>query len=234
MREFVADLYGEWDFKEPIKVSAQKVWTSAQQLEHEGGGREFCSIFSEIMREDRASLAPHTALLARAINDNNISRTYADARAYPQGPSAKPPNKSSEADVCWRGGGFMDNAKTRAFFSKGQAYRVPQFLATSFKVTVAEEFLGRARMGGAVSARVLWKVKLDPAKRCQHVNLLTPEKTHVQGENEFLFAAFSAFTVEKAIWSDSPQKKHSPHEITIRAAPDNLEEPDDLPLAPWC
>ena len=231
-KQFINELYGEWGgLAEPIKLSAQKVWTSLRRL---GGAIEFCSIFGETVREDRASLAPHSALLARAINANNVSRVGPDARAFPKGKGAAAPNQSTEAAVCWRGGGFRDTADVRAFFTVGRPYRVAQFLATSFDATVAERFIGFASMGPFVNARVLWKVKLDAAKPCQHVNLLTGDKTHVQGEAEYLFAAFSAFTVEKVEWSDEPQNPATPHEITIRAAPDNAAEPEDLPLAPWC
>ena len=42
-----------------------------------------------------------------------------------------------------------------------------------------------------------------------------------QGEDEFLFSAYSAFEVVRVHWSATPQDKATPHEITLRAAPDN-------------
>jgi len=51
-------------------------------------------------------------------------------------------------------------------------------------------------------------------------------------EAEFLFAPYSVFEVVRAHWSDKPDDDN-PHQITIRAAIDNLKEPEDLPLAPW-
>ena len=72
----------------------------------------------------------------------------------------------------------------------------------------------------------------DPARRCRHVNLVT--ETHVPGELEYLFAAFSVFSVVAVHWSATPQEPATPHEITILAAHDNAQEDEGLPLAPWC
>ena len=68
--------------------------------------------------------------------------------------------------------------------------------------------------------------------RCKHVNLV--EKTHIQGEEEFLFAPYSVFTVLSVTISASgkPNASH-PIVIQLQAALDNREEPDDLPLSPW-
>jgi hypothetical protein len=54
-----------------------------------------------------------------------------------------------------------------------------------------------------------------------------------QGEDEFLFSAYSAFEVVRVHWSATPQDKARPHEVTLRAFPDNLTVPEDMPLAPW-
>ena len=55
----------------------------------------------------------------------------------------------------------------------------------------------------------------------------------MQGEDEFLFSAYSAFEVVRVHWSPTPQNRLLPHEITLRAFPDNLTVPEDMPLAPW-
>ena len=70
-----------------------------------------------------------------------------------------------------------------------------------------------------VNECVLWRIELDPVQRCNHVNLVTA--THVPGEFEFLFSAYSAFEVVRVHWSPTPQDKTTPHEITLRAVPDN-------------
>ena len=44
------------------------------------------------------------------------------------------------------------------------------------------------------------------------------------------FAFFSTFTVMETKWSDNSTE---PHEILLAASKDNLNEDDDLPLAPW-
>jgi hypothetical protein len=229
---FLKLLQSEWTLTDPIAIAAQKVWTSAQQM---AGGGEFCSIYGAAMRVDSLEMAPFSATLARALNENLVTRGVAlGEQAFPRGPGGGPRDKSTETATCFRGGGFMDNATTRAFFAPGNKYRVSQFLSTSFERRTAEKFMRRARMTGPSNARVVWRVELDPDRGCDHVNLVT--ETHVEGESEFLFVAFSAFEVVRVNWSYTPQDPATPHEITIRSAPNNrhVDFPEDLILAPWC
>jgi hypothetical protein len=230
---FLEELQGEYgSLNESINSSAQKVWTSAQRLK----GREFCSIYGEAIRNDHAALAEPCAVFARALNARLVTRDVSLAdQTFPRGPGAGGRDKSTEANVSWRGGGFMDNAATRAFFVPGRKYRVAQFLATSFDLPVAQQFIGRVEHSPVVNASALWKVRLDPDRGCDHVSLV--EEAHVPDESEFLFAAYSAFEVVTVHWSAAPQHPATPHELTIRAAADNANDPsfpEDLPLAPWC
>jgi hypothetical protein len=87
------------------------------------------------------------------------------------------------------------------FFITGKKYRVPMFLATSFRKQKAQDFID----GSSADALVLWKVKLHPHDRCHHVNLVRDTETHVEGECEFLFVPYSAFTVESVTCSRNPQ-----------------------------
>ncbi len=100
-------------------------------------------------------------------------------------------------------------------------------------ITNDVNLFGQVRFDDLVNSCVLWIIELDPMHRCNHVNLVTA--THMPGEFEFLFSAYSAFEVVRAKWSPTPQDKAQPHEITLRAAPDNKDAlfPEDLPLAPW-
>ena len=65
--------------------------------------------------------------------------------------------------------------------------------------------------------------------------VLAHKTPHVllQGEDEFLFSAYSAFEVVRVHWSPTPQNKALPHEITLRAFPDNRAVSEDVPLSPW-
>ena len=74
-----------------------------------------------------------------------------------------------------------------------------------------------------------WQVRIDAERKCVHVNLV--KKTNVPGEEEYLFAPYSAFTVLSARWGAGTAA--APHEIELLAAVDNKAEPEDLPLAPW-
>ena len=80
-----------------------------------------------------------------------------------------------------------------------------------------------------MSCKVLWLVHIDPVQKCVHVNLV--EGSHVYGEEEYLFAPYSAFTVRKATWCAGTDA--DPHLIELAAAPDNKLAANDLPLAPW-
>ena len=76
-----------------------------------------------------------------------------------------------------------------------------------------------------------WLIRIDPARKCRHVNLVTRRVPNLPDEQEYLFAPYSAFTVLTAAWSEGTIA--SPHKIELLAAVDNKEAPEDLPLAPW-
>ena len=80
-----------------------------------------------------------------------------------------------------------------------------------------------------MASKVLWLVRIHPELKCAHVNLV--KRTNVPGEEEYLFAPYSAFTVISATWNAGTSA--DPHVIELQAAADNKLEPEDLPLAPW-
>jgi hypothetical protein len=97
------------------------------------------------------------------------------------------------------------------FFAEGKKYRVPGFLATSFQQDVALVFAERAfkdalAHGGGSAAQnhaVLWVVHVDPAgatnnlKLCRNASLV--QKSHVDGEEEYLFVRCAVFTMDSAV-----------------------------------
>ena len=121
------------------------------------------------------------------------------------------------------GGGFCD--RYRSFFVSGRKFRQPAYLATSFLESKARDFI---RMRGGDDC-VLWRVHIDPVKKCHHVSLIN--KTNVPGEEEYLFVAYSAFTVLSADWRAGTTA--DPHVVELLAAADNRRAPEDLCLAPW-
>jgi hypothetical protein len=80
-----------------------------------------------------------------------------------------------------------------------------------------------------------------PAQRCKHVNFV--QHSLVPGEQEYLFAPYSIFTVRSVRWGAGG----APHRIELDAASDNRAAAEggasgrwatpagseDLPLAPW-
>jgi hypothetical protein len=55
-------------------------------------------------------------------------------------------------------------------------------------------------------------------------------KSLIEGENEYLFVPYSVFKLVSVKWSGELK---TPHDFTIRAAVDNQDEDEDLPLSPW-
>jgi hypothetical protein len=111
------------------------------------------------------------------------------------------------------------------FFIEGKKYRVNMFLATSFKREKAMEF-ARADYARAGNPPTMFIFHYSAAG-CVHVNYI---KSLIPEESEFLFPAFSAFTVRSTNFSSSTTELS---EIHLDVAPDNLTESENLPLSPW-
>lgn len=202
---------GELATADRIPVAAQRMWTSELTL----AGREFCFVMNYAGRADTPRFVEPLAVLSRAINKNCVIERGPAVTASVQ--------KHPDANVCFRGGGFHDDH--RGFFAVGKHFRQPAFLATSFSPDVAKNFI---RMRGGDDC-VLWTIRIDPERKCKHVNLVA--KTNVDGEQEYLFAPYSAFAVLTVSWNAGSIDE--PHQIELLAAVDNKDEPEDLPLAPW-
>jgi hypothetical protein len=153
-------------------------------------------------------------MLSRGINELCVTARGSTTAKVPTHP---------DDNVCFRGGGFLDDH--RSFFTKGKKFRQPAYLATSFSVSVANVFISRSGM----PSKVRWTIRIDPDHKCKHVNLV--DKSNIQGEQEYLFVPYSAFTVLSVAWKAGTTAE--PHEIELLAAVDNRQEPEDLPLAPW-
>ena len=176
------------------------------------------------IRSDDARLMPSTAVLVRAINALCVAERKGLARAQ------FPPNGRT-----FRGTAF--DHLHRKFFQPGMKYRAPGFVATSFKEATAQDFAYR---NGLLSGKpyVLWEVNVDPAgelhrgRRCKHVNYVLRSLVGAgdDAEKEYLFAAYSVFTVRQCEWSDDPTQASR---IILDAALDNSAEDEELPLAPW-
>ena len=178
---FLQDLHGEWGaLNSSVPRAAQKVWTSAKKFKPAFGaaGTEFCSLWSDVIRRDQASVARASAIIARALNQNLVTPAPGQDRAAALGNAAFPPQP-----CCWRGGGFglpppeagsaaapppvgaspVSPSRLREFFdaraADGKPYRTKQFLATSFSEDTAKEFIGRAHQGNANTELCKWKVR---------------------------------------------------------------------------
>ena len=182
------------------------------------------------IRQDHPDLSPPAAMLSRGINAMCVEGRSAAALPFPA------------EGTTYRGGGFDDSC--RDFFAVGKCFRQPCFLATSFSEGTAEYFRQMAQAKGFQT--VTWVVRVDPAgeqdvaRRCKHVNFV--EHSLVPGEREYLFTAYSIFTVRAVTWGAGG----APHRIELDAASDNTAAAEgghgrwatpagseELPLAPW-
>ena len=193
-----------------ICQATQRMWTSTLQLR----GREFSSILNAAVRDDTLELAPPAADMARAINQLCVNAgRQSSTRQHP-------PN-----NVCYRGGGFDDSY--RDFFAVGRVFRQPAYVATSFSSGTADVFMRRSPL----PSKILWRIYIDPERKCNHVNLVTKRVPGLPDEQEYLFAPYSVFTVLRAEWRAGTAD--DPHQVDLLAAVDNCGPSEELPLAPW-
>ena len=177
-------------------------------------------MINESLREDCRTEMESLAILARCINHLCLVRADLTQQKFPP-------------DSCTYRGGELP-PQFFGFFEVGKKYRVPGFLATSFKQEIANRFLGFKFALGRTPVR--WEVVLDPrgrddvAFRCRHVNFLN--HTQIAGEEEFLFTPYSVFTVLSFNQPPHPTAA-DPVVVRIEASLDNQTEPEHLPLAPW-
>ena len=199
--------------------TAELLWTSAETFAGMGEfNKQLCSLLNRAIRDDHPDLAASTAAMARSLRELCV--------IAPRGGAAAP--EFPDGGITWRGTGFDDSM--RDFFTEGKEYRVPGFLATSFSEAIARRFIyNEATAYGRPG--VLWKVHVDPdpSRRCKNVNFV--RHSLVAGEQEYLFAAYSVFTIRRVTWSADPTS--TPHLIELDAALDNALCSEDLPLAPW-
>jgi hypothetical protein len=220
------------DLAESISTSAGLIWTSQLLLSlPDGRTMEFCAIMNRILRDLDDDLLPDACIVVRGINSLCVMRRHSSMLMFPPG------------GVSYRGGGLpLQHVKNvpgfpPPFYIPGKKYRVPMFLATSFKLYVAQNFSFMAAQQG--HSPVIWTIKVDPRGelellyRCKHVNQVA--KSNVDGESEFLYAPYSVFTIESVELPSggADPTPHCPVRIVILASLDNQTESKLLPLAPW-
>ena len=124
-KEVQAEAVGHKDeLLDSIAESAVLIWTSAKRLTLAPGTTiEFCSLLNRILREHDPDLLPSACVVVRGINLLCVMRRDESKLLYPPGGESH------------RGGGLP--LQHVPFFAPGKKFRVPMFLATSFKVDVA-------------------------------------------------------------------------------------------------
>ena len=202
-----------------VDAAAEYLWTSGKRHAIVKG-TELCSVLNAVIRDDVANEIKAAAPIFRSINTRRVYRTKTGLN------TTYPSNGKT-----WRGGGFRKDFEPFFKRMKGKKYRVPGFLATSNKQSVAATFAFQADNNHPC---VIWCIMFDPRGelqpkyRVQHLTFVS--KSLIPGEGEYLFPPYSVFTLLSTKWS---AELIQPHEFTVRAARDNQLEPEDLPLIPW-
>jgi hypothetical protein len=226
----VNDIQGEAfkhldSMKNDADAMAEYLWSSTKKYSL-FNDMELCSLLNAVIRDDVAEEIEAAIVICRSINSRRIRRSNVEADINIQ---SYPPTGET-----WRGGGFRRQHRT--FFERmvGKKYRVPGFLATSCNRAMAVAFAFRATRSHPSHPCAMWRITFDPRGklhseyRVKHMAFVS--KTLVAGENEYLFVPYSVFTLVSVKWSAELIK---PHEFTIRAAHDNKEEDESMPLTPW-
>ena len=178
-------------------------------------------MINRALRDDAPAIMPSLAVLVRGINVLCITRRKPGEQKLP--PSMR----------TFRGGELPMQHVEFYRHRIGQKYRVPGYLATSFSEGVAYVFLYNKFAEGKTPVK--WIVEMDPRGRddpvykCKQVNFVD---TNTLGEEEFLFAPYSVFTVLEVHVPASPSDE-DPVVVRLMAAVDNLKEVEGLELAPW-
>jgi hypothetical protein len=216
-----------------------------------GAGAEFCAVLNEALDSDRAAVMNEAATVVLSLRLMGTK----DPRKQP----------TPEGGVCWRGAGLPAEhvAFFEERCASGGAYRVRRFLATSFRRDVAAWFQHRGSSSGGGGGGdgagsvgqerqpqmqgVLWRIKIGAAaqgvdgrwregKRAAVPVPCTLNYLDNQGEDEYLFAPYSAFRVTHVL----PLGADGCREIWLQAEPavaagscDGDLAAAELPLAPW-
>ncbi|KAK3289695.1 hypothetical protein CYMTET_2886, partial [Cymbomonas tetramitiformis] len=223
-----------------LDVVFQRLWTSGKKMNVAPDGepeceKELCSLLNDAIRSDAAEVIEAAAQLARNINKPLVSipRQTGVPNMLPkmlQDCSWDHPG-IGRCHPCWRGGGFGRDPKLREFFQEGVGYRAPMFVATSFNMDKALEFMSRCSED---TDAILWTVHVPNG--CRNVSYLPQsnfqDKNGKPTEDEYLFVPYSAFKVLRVAWSPTPSIE--PHKLHVQAIEDNVCSSEDLPLCPWC
>ena len=228
IKEFMSDLLKSQSHTKmdtDVHQTVEYLWTSHATLgivNH----MEFCSILNAVIRDDVAAEIEAAVMIFRSLNLLRVHRADTSVTVSDQ---TYPP-----AGETWRGTSFRP--RFRPFFERmlHRKYRVPGYLSTSSKQSVAAGFVLKAIKADKNHPCAIWRImfdsraEIDPAYLVQHMSFV--RNSLCPAEHEYLFVPYSVFTLISVEWSE---EMCEPHEFVIQAAHDNRREDEDLPLTPW-
>jgi len=218
--ELVKTLTGQG--KRLVAEIAVVLWSSALR---DGFDREFCSILNHSVREDMETVLPSCVILCRAMATLIVPTRGTAVRGPTQGRTVWPKDW-----VTHRGTTMPREAVN--FFADGMMYRAPMYLATSCQQTVATEFMERGHGENPDRVPVHFKFYINPMKKCDHVFYIEGF-TQCAGEEELLYAPYSAFKVRNTILPDGEITYLNPIIVEIDVQPNNMNAKEDVPNSSW-
>eukprot|EP00929_Paragymnodinium_shiwhaense_P117390 TRINITY_DN8791_c0_g1_i1.p1 TRINITY_DN8791_c0_g1~~TRINITY_DN8791_c0_g1_i1.p1 ORF type:complete len:959 (-),score=179.53 TRINITY_DN8791_c0_g1_i1:185-3061(-) len=210
-----------------VEKMALSDWTSQEVLQNDGrsGEAEFCSMLNDALRCDAQPVLAHAIDVLQAFKVELVVDRA--SRASSKSMLLKiPDNLKDESGILkhktvFRGTGMPQQSVD--LFTEGEKYRVPFFLATSFKRYVAEAFADRSWTHKPSLRKVVFEI--DISEMPLHAAFVHACPPAPQGEFEFLFVPYSCFKVTHVDFS------HKTYSIKLKAFPCNKEAAGEMAKA---
>lgn len=233
--EFVAQNISKFQDGTPDGVTnvgdlAEIQWTQPLKLQYHDTNLEMCALIKRCFINDEPQVMKALAPICRALNSKMVYNSQQ------QGGNLKFP----PGGLVYRGSS-MPSGQVEFFksLSSGVKFRLQSYVATSFVRDKAEDFLARSLGASPSNDGVIFIIKVNPdgendqSKVCRNANLITKRAVGLPDESEYLFTAYSVFRFVDIEISTSPQDPEAPHQITLQAMDDNLDQPPNLPVMGW-
>jgi hypothetical protein len=220
MSDIVKQLTGKGE--RLVAEIAVVLWTASR----DGFDKEFCSILNQVCRDDMEAVLPSAVILCRAMSTLIVPTRGTAVRGPTKGRTIWPKNWMSH-----RGTTMPREAVN--FWTKDLMYRAPMYLATSCQESIAKQFMEWG-MEDHPDTRVPvhFKFYINPIKKCDHVFYIEG-LSQCEGEEELLYAPYSAFKVRETIIPDGKLTHLNPIVIEIDVQPNNMNAREDVPNSTW-
>jgi len=205
------------DDAEKVRIGAVRAWTTSDSVQSKNG--DFVTFFGCVQEQLR-----NDTLRFDGVRFGRSLNFFLSNRAQKRVSQCLPSTNYSTR-CCWLSKDAVE------WFVLHLVYRYAGYLASTDKPMVALDFLINTFRLPHIDVPVMFRFHFGE-DGCAHVKKLEDHTTE-HGENEWLFAPYSTFTVEKAADLSKEYSKNDPVCIDLRVWPCNKDAPQDTPLARW-